>query len=255
MTESFKDYFSEQSDSYSKYRPLYPLELFRYLSEIVPDTGLAWDCAAGTGQASSGLAEFFDRVVATDASCRQIKNFAQVKGVHKYIASAENSGLNSGTVDLITVAQALHWLNYDLFNAEARRVLKDNGIIAIWSYNLLSISPDIDKVIEHLYWKILKEYWPPERKHIENSYSELPFPFEKIKSPAFCMSAEWSFEHLLGYLESWSAVRKYKNKNGSNPLEQISDVLAREWGDSDHSRRTDWPLTVYIGINKEFRSE
>jgi ubiquinone/menaquinone biosynthesis C-methylase UbiE len=47
------------------------------------------------------------------------------------VAAAEKSGINSDRIDIITVAQALHWFALDLFYAEAKRVLKPQGVLAV----------------------------------------------------------------------------------------------------------------------------
>ena len=83
------------------------------------------------------------------------------------VAPAENSGIESGTVDLIMVAQALHWFDLDRFYAEARRVLKPNGILAASAYNLLQIDPAIDEVVNRYYHEVVGPFWPPERKLVE----------------------------------------------------------------------------------------
>src|SRR5437764_2789848 len=120
----FKDHFSKQAVDYAKFRPRYPKKLFRWLASIAPGTELAWDCATGSGQAAVELAECFDRVIAIDASEKQIANAERHPCVEYRIATAEQSGLEAGSVDVVTVAQALHWFDLQQFYAEARRVLK-----------------------------------------------------------------------------------------------------------------------------------
>jgi ubiquinone/menaquinone biosynthesis C-methylase UbiE len=153
--ERFKDHFSKQAADYAKFRPRYPKELFRRLASIAPDTQLAWDCATGTGQAAIELAEFFDRVIATDASEKQIANAERHPRVEYRAATAEESGLDAASVDLVTVAQALHWFDLDRFYAEVRRVLKPQGLLAATAYKLAKISPEIDLIVNHYYSDIV----------------------------------------------------------------------------------------------------
>jgi len=115
---SFKDHFSVQAADYAKFRPTYPQELFDYLGNIAPSRHLAWDCGTGNGQAAVGLASVFDRVIATDASGKQILNAQRNERVEYHMAPAENSGIKSGSLDLIMVAQALHWFDLERFYAE-----------------------------------------------------------------------------------------------------------------------------------------
>jgi ubiquinone/menaquinone biosynthesis C-methylase UbiE len=144
---TFKDHFSKQAVGYAKFRPRYPKVLFSYLRRIAPSRELAWDCGTGNGQAAVGLASVFDRVIATDASEKQISNAQPDERVEYRVAPAENSGIKSETLDLIMIAQALHWFDLDRFYAEARRVLKPNGVLAASAYKFFRITPEIDQLV------------------------------------------------------------------------------------------------------------
>jgi ubiquinone/menaquinone biosynthesis C-methylase UbiE len=242
----FKDHFSKQAAEYAKFRPRYPKKLFRYLPTIAPGTELAWDCATGNGQAAVALAEVFDRVIATDASEKQIGNAEPHSRVEYRVAPAEESGIGAETIDLITIAQALHWFELERFYAEVRRVLKQEGVIAASAYNLLHVEPAIDAVINHYYFDIVGPYWPPERALVEK-FEELPFPFPEIAAPAFEMTADWKVEHLLGYLRTWSATQRFVAANQTDPLKDVEKELRSAWGDAEQSRHVVWPLTVRIG--------
>ena len=111
----FKDHFSAHAAGYAKFRPRYPNELFAYLASISPSRKRAWDCATGNGQAAIALARQFDGVIASDASAKQIENAPIDQRVEYYVAAAEESGLESHSIDLITVAQALHWFDLSKF--------------------------------------------------------------------------------------------------------------------------------------------
>src|SRR5947207_2500082 len=224
----FKDHFSKQATEYAKFRPRYPQELFRWLGSVAPSTELAWDCATGSGQAAVELAEVFERIIATDASEKQIANAERHQQVEYRVATAEKSGLASSSVDLITVAQALHWFDLDRFEAEARRVAKPRGIVAAWAYKLATVSPTIDAVVNHYYTEVVGPYWPAERVLVEK-FEELPFPFHEIETPAFTMAAEWSVEQLLGYLRTWSATQRFMAAKQQNPLEEVERALREAW--------------------------
>ena len=244
---AFKDHFSKQAADYAKFRPRYPRELFEYLGNIAPSRQLAWDCGTGNGQASAGLATAFDRVIATDASEKQIANAQPHERVEYRTAPAESSGIASETVDLIMVAQALHWFDLDRFYDEVRRVLKKNSVLAASAYNLLHIEPAIDEVINRYYYEVVGPFWPPERVHIEK-FEELPFPFWEIQTPSFEMIAQWNLEHLLGYLRSWSATQRFIAANKRDPLEAIADDLRAAWGDPGQMRKVVWPLILRVGL-------
>ena len=134
---TFKDHFSKQAADYAKFRPQYPPELFEYLGGIAPQRKLAWDCATGNGQAAIALASVFERVIATDASEAQIANAEAHAHVEYRVAPAENSGIESDTIDLVMVAQALHWFDLDRFYAEVMRLLKPGGIFAASASQIL----------------------------------------------------------------------------------------------------------------------
>jgi SAM-dependent methyltransferase len=248
MKSSFKDHFSKASTAYSQYRPGYPPALFEYLASLSGPRHTAWDCATGSGQAALRLAALFDRVIASDASSSQIAAATRRGNIDYRVAPAEQSGLAAASVDLVTVAQALHWFDLEAFFNEVKRVLKPGGVIAVWSYNLLKIDPGIDPIIDRLYHDTLRGCWPAERKQVERGYADLPFPFDPVPEiPEFAMSASWSLPQLLGYLGTWSAVQRMIQERGNAPLEQIRPTLSQRWGDPERERSVAWPLSIRIG--------
>ena len=246
---AFKDHFSKQAADYAKFRPGYPQKLFDYLGSIAPSRTLAWDCGTGNGQAAVGLASVFHRVIATDASEKQISNAQPHERLEYRVARAEESALESASIDLIMVAQALHWFDLDLFYDEVRRVLKKNSVLAASAYNLLHIQPAIDEVINRYYFEVVGPFWPPERVLVEK-FDELPFPFFEIQTPSFEMIAQWNLEHLVGYLRSWSATQRFMAANQRDPLEQIIDELRRAWGNPQEVRTVLWPLILRVGVKE-----
>ena len=246
---AFKDHFSKQAADYAKFRPGYPKELFDYLGSIAPSRRLAWDCGTGNGQAAVGLASVFDRVVATDASEKQISNAQPHKRVEYHVAPAENSGIKSGTVDLLMVAQALHWFDLDRFYVEARRVLKPNGTLAVSAYLFAQIEPAVDAVVNQYYSEVVGPFWAPERRLVEN-FADIPFPFHKIDPPKFQMAVRWNLDHLVGYLRTWSATQRFIAAKGTDPLDQIIDELRRAWGNPQQARSVLWPLILHLGVKE-----
>jgi len=244
----FKDHFSKQAAGYAKFRPHYPQELFDYLGSIAPGRQLAWDCGTGNGQAAVGLASAFDRVIATDASEKQIANAQLHKAVEYRVAPAENSGIGSKMIDLIMAAQALHWFDLDRFYQEAHRVLKADGVVAASAYNLLKIEPGIDGIVNRYYYEVVGPFWPPERRLIEQ-FADLPFPFQEMAPPTFEMSASWDLDQLVGYLRTWSSSQRFVAAKGSDPVNEIRDELGNAWGNPERKRNVNWPLTLRVGVN------
>jgi SAM-dependent methyltransferase len=243
----FKDHFSKQAADYAKFRPRYPHALFEYLSSVAPDRALAWDCATGNGQAAVELAEVFDRVIATDASEKQISKAQPHERVEYRVAPAENSGIDSRTIDLIMVAQALHWFDLPRFYEEVRRVLKNSGVFAASAYNLLRIEAAIDEIVNRYYHEVVGPFWPSERKLVEN-FAKLPLPFHEIEPPKIEMTTQWDLDHLIGCLRTWSSTQRFIEARGSDPLEQITDELRSVWGDPHETRKVTWPLILRIGV-------
>ena len=246
----FRDYFSERSDYYKSYRPTYPDQLFQYLAQLAPTTECAWDCATGSGQAALKLASHFDRVLATDASREQINQATPHAKIEYSIAAETNAGISDETVDLITVAQALHWFDTAAFFSEAQRVLKPGGILAVWTYNLLRVSPAIDPIIHDFYRHTLNNYWPAERQLVEEGYRSITLPFTEIEPESFQMQHDWNLSQLIGYLGTWSAVKRYESATGNDPLHDLAEPLQQAWGEPGAVKKTNWPLSLRIGAKQ-----
>lgn len=244
---SFKDYFSSGSAGYAAYRPTYPRDLVDELAKISPGLQRALDCGCGTGQLSVLLAERFEEVIATDASAAQIAKAQPREGVTYRTALAEDSGLPDASVDLITVAQAAHWLDLEKFYTEVRRVARPQAAIALITYGVLHVEGPVDDALRHFYDVTIGPYWPPERRHVEDGYRNLPFPFKEVALPPLAIDVEWGLDDLIGYLGTWSAVKAAEKASGSNPVEALAATLRKEWGDPDSRRRVTWPLSIRAG--------
>ncbi|MEO7424256.1 MAG: class I SAM-dependent methyltransferase [Fibrobacteria bacterium] len=245
----FKDHFSGHSSGYARARPAYPEALFAWLAGLPAARETAWDCGTGTGQAARPLSAHFRRVLATDASMNQASRGRAGEGERLLYAAApaERAPLRDGSVDLITVAQALHWFHFPAFFAEAARVAKPGAVFAAWSYGNCQVTKGIDAIYDRLYEGILGSYWPPERTHVEDGYARIPMPFAPIAGPAFAMEACWDMEGFLAYLDTWSAVKYYRQTLGGDPLALVREDMARAWGDPALKRVITWPLALKTG--------
>lgn len=242
MSNEFKDLFSKQAADYSKFRPTYPVELYQYLTTLVKEHKLAVDLGTGNGQAALVLADYFDKVVAIDPSEKQIQQATQHPHIEYKVGTAESIAVADQSVDLITVAQAFHWFKHDIFFTEAKRILKPEGILALWVYNLCSIDPIIDSHIKDFYDNVVGPYWEPERRLLEQNFSTIAFPFAEIQGRSFRMEKRWSREDLLGYLSTWSALQTYRKKTGTDPLQELTQKLQLLWPTND-ARAVKW--TIY----------
>lgn len=254
MTElshsDLKNLFSKQSSVYAKYRPTYPDSFFEYLASLTHSHDLAWDCATGNGQAAIKLGEFYHHVIATDLNENQLAHATPHPHVDYRVMPAEKTELADASVDIITVAQAFHWFNQEEFMKEAKRVLKPGGVIALWCYGLAQITPAVDKVLYHFYADLLDGYWEKERRFVDDNYQTIHFPFEELKPPAFETHTEWTLEHVLGYLGTWSAFQTYlkANPNTPNPLETTyKEQFTRAWPVGKKELPVKWDLGMRIG--------
>lgn len=249
-TFRFEDHFSGHSEQYAQHRPQYPDEIYAYLASIAPARSLAWDCGTGNGQAAIGLAKYFEKVHATDASAEQISKAYPHERVAYHVEPAEQTSLSTSSVDLVTVAVAIHWFNFDEFYREVKRVLKPDGVLAAWTYSFPEISPEIDRLVRQYYYEVLDGYWPERIHYLEEQYRTIPFPFEEIIPPAFVMEIDWNLIQFAGFLDSWSATQRYKAQKGHHPLEMSWENMLASWGGENKVRPIRWPLYFRIGRNK-----
>ena len=241
MAGSFKDHFSGHAAAYAQARPTYPAELYAWLAGLCHKRDRAWDCATGNGQAARGLGAHFAQVIATDASETQLASATATDGVRFHAARAERSGLATGSVDLVTVAQALHWFDLADFFAEAGRVLKPGGVLAAWCYGVCQVSADTDRLV-HKAYDALGPWWPPERIIVERGYSDIEFPWPLLEAPVFAMTMRWDAGAMLAYLDTWSATQRCRAATGNDPLAVLRDELPAAWGTG--VRTVTWPLFI-----------
>ncbi len=241
-----KDNFSAHAQAYAKYRPSYPPELFTYIRSICTGFETAWDCATGNGQLAKHLADMFAQVHATDISQQQLDHAVLQPNIHYSIQPAEQTNFVANSFDLVTVAQAVHWFNFEKFYAEVKRTAKQDGIIAIIGYGRFLCSPEIDRWVDELYDNIIGSYWDSERKYIDENYQTIPFPFKELPAPIINIEHDWTLQELVGYLETWSAVQKYTRQQGESPVRLIEEQLKKYWGKAA-KRTITFPLLLRAG--------
>jgi hypothetical protein len=242
-----KDLFSNHSSTYAKYRPGYPQELFDYIFQFVEERKHSWDCATGNGQAAAILADYFEKVEASDISEAQLKNAVQKSNIDYHTCSAEKTLFADNSFDLITVAQAYHWLNWKKFHDEATRVGKPNCVVAIWTYNtLISDDERLTSIVRQFYSEVVGPYWEPERKHVDSGYATADFDFDPLPTETFETLLSWTKEQLIGFLQSWSAVQKYIKTNGTNPVDQIQGDVDHIWTEGEQ-KIVRFPILLRMG--------
>lgn len=243
---SFADHFSGDSVAYARFRPHYPEALFDFLARESPTQQEAWDAGTGTGQAAVGLARVFDHVTATDASASQIERATPHGRVSYRVAQAEDSGLDDDSTDLISAAQSVHWFNHPRFWNEASRVLRPRGIVAVWSYILFEITPEIDEIVRGFYSGIVGPFWPPERGLVEQRYQTIEFPFAEFEAPDFAIEQFMTLDDVAGYIRTWSATRGFMKHHKADPVDDLVKQLTRAWR-SPQPRLARWPIAMRVG--------
>ncbi len=243
---SFKDHFSRQSSDYGRYRPDYPEGLIEYVARRAPGRGLAVDCATGSGQAAVALAGHFGSVLAVDGSLRQLAAARAHPRVHYAAALAERLPLGDRRASLVAAAQALHWFDFERFYAECRRVLVTGGVVAAWCYERFSVDPRVDAVVDRFYTGVIGDDWPPERAFVAQGYRTLPFPWAEEPAPCFELLRDWNLDQVMGYLATWSAVQRCRERTGEDPLTALRPQLDACWL-AGGTRRLRWPIHLRIG--------
>lgn len=239
--------FSRQAALYAEFRPDYPANLFQFLAEVTPRHERAWDCATGNGQAALPLAEIFDFVVATDSSLKQLEHARPHARVSYAGSRAEEAPFPDESIDLITVAQAMHWLDPEKFFREAKRILRPDGVVAFWGYGFQQIQdPVLDDILVRFNADVLKGYWPKGREILDNGFKDVSFPFREIDTPPIELSRDWTLNELLGYVRSWSAVNRYLARNSSDPVTKLEADLAQSWPPGSRQQIA-WPVFFRAG--------
>ena len=243
------DHFSSVAGQYAAFRPRYPAALYQWLAATAPGHERVWDCACGSGQASLDLAAHFRSVIGTDLSAGQLAQAPAHERISYRVALAEHSGLEDASCDLVTVAQALHWFDLPGFYAEARRVLRPGGLLAVWCYGIATIPEQHgDALFQDFYSNEVGSYWQPERHLVETGYRTLAFPASEIAVPEFRLQLDWSLDELLGYASSWSATARYIKARGTDPMTGLRTRMLSCWGDPSARHTVRWPLRVRAAL-------
>ncbi len=242
-----KDLFSSQASLYAQYRPGYPHELYAYILEHVTNRQQAWDCATGNGQAAVELARYFEKVIATDLSEKQLQQAQPHEKITYSITTAEQTPFADNSFDCITVAQAYHWFKFDDFGKEVKRVAKPGAIVAIWGYSLVICEDDVvNALIDTFYRETAGAYWDKERRYIDEHYTTVPFPYEPLPAKEFRISVQWNRQQLAGYLNTWSAVQHFIKANQYNPVSELAVEIEKVWR-ADTAKDFYFPLFLKLG--------
>lgn len=246
---AFKDHFSQVADAYAHWRPTYPDALFDAITAVVPASAAVWEPGCGSGQATRGLSARFAHVHATDPSAAQIEQHwakvGQANNVSLAVEPGEATALPDRSVDLVAVAQALHWFERPRFFAECERVLRPGAVLAAWTYQDMVFNDGLE-VAADAFRAEIAPYWPSERAEVDAGYADYAWPFPALPAPSLWLAAEWTLPQLLGYLGSLSATVRCRAANGSDPVETHAAAIAQAWGEPAQVRTMRWPLILHL---------
>ncbi len=244
----FRDHFSGVAADYAAFRPQYPEALFDWLASVAHRHDVAWDCACGSGQASQPLASHFDVVVASDASLIQVASAPKIEKTRFVVASSERVPLVGDSVDLVTVAQALHWFVGEMFFDEVRRVVRAGGVFAAWTYGMPHVGAEpVEKAVHGFIDGLLGPYWPPEIRLVLDGYASIDLPFEELETPVFELQVEWTLERFFGFVRTWSGVGRYQKVRGEDPVPQLAAELEDRWGNKEDLLPIRWRIDLRAG--------
>lgn len=238
------DHFSPLARAYARGRFGYPPALYQFLAAHCPAPDRAWDCGTGSGQAALDLTREFSNVIATDISLPLLQLAPAHPRIDYRAVSAEASGLPAASMDLVTVAQALHWFDLPRFWRETARVLKPGGLLAFWGYTWPLASPAIDGVLAE-FRTVIAPHWPAKSELLQEEYRTVTPPFPEIECPHFVAEVDWMLEDYLAHWHSWSAVRYHREQFQFDLVARFAPRLQAAWPASGTMRVT-WPLHLRV---------
>ncbi len=242
-----RNWFDQGGQAYARFRPEYPLELARFLALAAPGRLLAVDVGCGSGQLTTQLAAHFDSVLGVDPSGDQILNAAVHARVQYVRASAEQLPVADHSAQLITAAQAAHWFDLPRFYDEVRRIAGSGAVLALISYGVPRLDAQLDRRFSTFYWQEIGPFWPVQRRLVDDGYVDLPFPFSALAAPTLVLHKAWRLADLLGYIATWSAVRRAHEAGCEAILQGFASDLAALWGDPMGTRAIRWPIHMRLG--------
>ncbi|KAH9622761.1 hypothetical protein KSS87_023126 [Heliosperma pusillum] len=256
--------FIKQAKAYAKTRPTYPPELFRFIASKTRSYDLVWDVGTGNGQAIPPLAEIFKNVVATDTSSKQLEFAPKLPNV-KYHLTPHNLSIDQihqnigpkSTVDLVTIAQALHWFDPAKFYDQVKYVLKKpNGVIAAWCYTTPLVDYNVDSVFEQFNRVNLGPFWEEERKFVDTRYTDLDFPFKPVSRSDHTGPYEFEarktmdLEDFVTYIRSLSAYINAKEKGVELLTYEVLKEFKHAWNcgnEKNKEKLVRFPIYLRIG--------
>ncbi len=242
-----RNWFDAGGEAYARFRPEYPPQLAHRLAAASPLRGLAVDVGCGSGQFTTTLADVFDEVVGCDPSVDQLANARTRNGVRYVCAAAEALPLRDGCASLVAAAQAAHWFDLPAFYAEARRIAGAGAVVALLGYGAPRLDDCLQARFARFYHDEIGPWWPAERRMVDSGYRDLDFPFTELAPPTLEIRASWTLDEFLGYVSTWSAVRRAREAGRIGIVDDFAVDAATLWGDPAARRPIAWPIHMRLG--------
>ncbi|KAG0297308.1 hypothetical protein BGZ96_007045 [Linnemannia gamsii] len=281
---------SFNSALYQSFRPGYNNNFFKmvynYHAKHNGHFDTAVDVGTGTGQVAVVLAEKFKQVHGVDASATMLSNAIKKSNVAYHVAKGEDLGvIASSSVDVLTVAQAMHWFHQPTFFSEVKRILKPRGTFAAVGYSFV-VFEDHPRATRRIYElgdqpDQLGTLWDNGRLILDNLYKSIDVPLQNVERHYFPSSIKSQFrnaaasadyapdaedeaslppvmtgrvtmKHFRNYIKTWSSYKNYCEKYPSRPdiVDLTIDAILKEENlkEEDEINIT-WPTVVILGEN------
>lgn len=245
--------FSIKADQYASARPVYPKELYEWISSKCSPREAAWDCATGNGQAAQDLAPYFSKIYATDVSQQQVNNNFSKNNIQYSQSPAEKTIFEDNSFDLISVAQALHWFDYDKFWPEVIRTGKNGALFCSWGYSWFEFDENIKSDLINPFHKLIETFWAKNNQILWDGYQaeDVNFPFTPIEAPSFAINVNWSISELIDYLKTWSAYKlAMDNAHINKDLNALLESIIKSYSPDDRLNLS-MPIFITAGYIKK----
>ncbi|KAL4441035.1 hypothetical protein ABPG77_010466 [Micractinium sp. CCAP 211/92] len=265
--------FSSQAAHYAAYRPLYPLHIYQRIYDFAAvalgrqpghsSQELAIDVGCGPGNVAVELAKRYAQVIGIDSSQAQLDHAFKRPNIRYIHTAAEYLGsiLPPQSVDLVAIAETLHWIDHRKFYEQVRQILKPTGVLAIWCYDLCEFRAmgehqtaaglaQANGLMRAFTYGTMGPFWDDRRQYIDKKYVGLEptqGQFKVIERDDMEMEHIMSMDRYIGFLSSWSPYAAYRATfpRKEDPLielrAQFKQLLAVT-DDAAPSLRVVWPV-------------
>ncbi|KAA8517227.1 hypothetical protein F0562_017521 [Nyssa sinensis] len=167
----------------------------------------------------------------------------------------ERDVATQSSLDLVTIAQAMHWFHLPTFYKQVKWVLKKpHGVIAAWCYSMPEDKDAFNSVFQRFYNVDCEPYWEPARKLVDDKYLSIDFPFEPVDGTDHTGPFEFKIERLMDldgyftYIRSWSAYQRAKEKGVELLRDDVIQDFKRAWSEDGNDQKViKFPVHLRIG--------